>query len=211
MKYDPAKHHRRSIRLKGFDYQSAGAYFITICTKNREPVLSDPIVNGIINDVWQALPLWFPTIELDEFVIMPNHIHFIIWIIDGRVGMPLAGAKEVGEQDGSKSRPYKIPNPTKINRAPAFGDVVGALKSLIFKVYLDWIKTNDPTRRAKFWQENYYEHIIRNETELNAIRQYIIDNPMHWKKDRDNVENQRRLPPPQKVKDYLEDINLPTP
>jgi putative transposase len=220
MKYDPTKHHRRSIRLKGYDYRNAGAYFVTICTQNRECVLEDPIVNGIINDMWQALPLWFPTIELDEFMIMPNHTHFIVWNnvgtplagvlddgnADGDVGTSLADVLIDGEKDGGKPRPYVIPRPQKINLAPTLGDVVGAFKSLVFKVYLDWVKINDPSRRAKFWQHNYYEHIIRNDRELNAIRQYIIDNPIHWKMDRDNLENLRKLPPPEKVEEYLEDL-----
>ena len=213
MKYDPQKHHRRSIRLKGYDYHNAGAYFVTICTQNRECVLDDPIVNGIINDVWQALPSWFPTIELDEFVVMPNHTHFVVW----NVGTPLAGvldtdvlvdgnADGAGKTDEGKPRPYAIPQPQKINLAPTLGDIVGTFKSLIFKVYLDWIEINDPSRRAKFWQRNYYEHIIRNDRELNAIRQYIIDNPINWRMDRDNLENMRNLPPPEKAEEYLEDI-----
>ena len=239
MKYDPTKHHRRSIRLKGYDYHNAGAYFVTICTQNRECVLEDPIVNAIIKDVWQALPSWFPTIELDEFVIMPNHTHFVVWITD--VGTSLADvldadaldadvldvdaldadaldgdaldgdaldadALDGGNMDGGKPHPYKIPKPEKTNTAPTLGDVVGAFKSLVFKVYLDWVEINDPSRRAKFWQHNYYEHIVRNERELNAIRQYIVDNPMNWKMDRDNLENLRKLPPPEKVEDYLEDL-----
>jgi len=214
MKYDPTKHHRRSIRLKGYDYHDAGAYFVTICTKNRECVLEDPIVNEIIIAVWRALPQWFPTIELDEFVVMPNHVHFVVWILDGNVGTPLAGVlagvldgdeKDVDHADGSKPHPY-IPKPQKTNTDPALGDIVGAFKSLVFKAYLDWIKKNDPPRRAKFWQGNYYEHIIRNDKELNAIRQYIIDNPMNWEIDRDNLENLQKLLPPEKVEDYLEDL-----
>ena len=219
MKYDPTKHHRRSIRLKGYDYHNAGAYFVTICTKNRECVLDDPIVNEIIIAVWQALPQWFPTIELDEFVVMPNHVHFVVWI----VGMPLAGILDAGEdtmetgaspvftnflvneKDGGEPRPY-VPKPQRINTAPTLGDVIGAFKSLVFTVYLDWIEKNDPSRRAKFWQGNYYEHIIRDDRELNAIRQYIIDNPINWKTDRDNLENQNKLPLPEKVDDYLEDL-----
>ncbi|MBN2117964.1 MAG: transposase, partial [Anaerolineales bacterium] len=114
MKYDPTKHRRRSIRLKGYDYHNAGAYFVTICTKNRECVLDDPIVNGIISAVWQALSSWFPTIELDEFVVMPNHVHFIIWIINRTVEMPLAGIHDADRQDGGKPHPYKIPKPTKM-------------------------------------------------------------------------------------------------
>ena len=202
VKYDPSKHHRRSIRLKGYDYHNAGAYFVTICTKNRVCVLEDPIVSGIIQDVWLALPSWFPTIELDEFVVMPNHVHFVVWI----VGKPLVGVHHAQIMDGSESRPYVIPKPNKTNMTPTLGDIVGAFKSLVFTVYLDWIDRNDPSRRAKFWQQNYYEHIVRNDRELNAIRQYIIDNPLHWKIDRDNIGNLRNLPPPEKVEDYLKDI-----
>ena len=215
MKYDPTKHHRRSIRLKGYDYRNAGAYFVTICTKNRECVLDDPIVNAIIHDVWYALPSRFPTIELDEFVVMPNHTHFIVWnnvgtplagVQNADVGMPLADILGAGNADGGKPRPYVIPQPQKINPAPGLGDSVGAFKSLVFKVYLDWIEVNDPSRRAKFWQRNYYEHIVRKERELNAIRQYIIDNPINWNMDRDNLDNLRKLPPPEKVEEYLQDV-----
>ncbi len=77
---NPTHHHRRSIRLKGYDYRSAGAYFVTLCTRQRECVLADPVVTGIITAVWWALPGWFPTLELDEFVVMPNHVHFIVWL-----------------------------------------------------------------------------------------------------------------------------------
>lgn len=206
MKYDPTKHHRRSIRLKGYDYRNAGAYFVTICTKNRERVLDDPIINGIINDVWQALPSWFPTIELDEFMVMPNHVHFILGITDPAVEMSARNIPDTDQQDRGKPRPYEIPTPQKINMSPALGDIVGSFKSLVFTVYLDWTEKNDPARRAKFWQGNYYEHIIRNDKELNAIRQYIIDNPKNWKLDRDNLKNMHKLPPPQNIEEYLEDI-----
>ena len=95
MKYDPAKHHRRSIRLKEYDYTSAGAYFVTICTKGREYVLDDPVVTGIILDVWHALPGWFSTIELDEFVVMPNHAHLIVWLLSPEdVEASLADARD---------------------------------------------------------------------------------------------------------------------
>jgi putative transposase len=225
MKYVPRKHHRRSIRLKGYDYGSAGAYFVTICTKNRECILDDPVVNAIVRDVWYALPSWLPTIVLDEFVVMPNHTHFVVWnnvrspvaLVPGApntdrdVGIPFAGVlnganADGGNADGGKPHPYMIPKPQKINPAPALGDIVGAFKSLVFKVYLDWIEINEPSRRAKFWQRNYYEHIVRNDRELNAIRQYIQDNPINWKLDRDNLENTRSLPPPESMAEYLQDV-----
>jgi putative transposase len=203
MKYDPNKHHRRSNRLKGYDYHTAGAYFVTICTKDRECVLEDEIIGGIIKDIWQALPLRFPTVRLDGFVVMPNHIHFVIWIIGSHESVQ---KQFPGKEDGGKPRPYTISTPEKINLAPALGDIVGAFKSLVFTVYLDWINRNNSSRRAKFWQQNYYEHIVRNDHELDAIRQYIIDNPLNWKLDRDNLYNVRKLPPPEKAEDYLEDL-----
>jgi putative transposase len=217
MKYDPRKHHRRSIRLKDYAYSQMGAYFVTICTRGRECVLDDPIVEGIILDVWHTLPKWFPTIESDEFVVMPNHVHLIVWLLppdedraraDDRaraslaptdvmvdVGASLADARDAEERTGTGAigtgaspvpTDWVIPEPDVVKMQPTLGDVVGAFKSLVFTVYLDWIEAHDPDRRAKFWQRNYYEHIIRSEIELNAIRQYIIDNPAKWAQDRDN-------------------------
>ena len=241
-RYDPQKHRRRSIRLEGYDYSSPGAYFVTICTRGRECVLDDPIVTGIITDVWHALPGWFPTIALDEFVVMPNHVHLIVWLhgcdgVDeraqersgvgakraraslaptdaGDVGATLAVALSTVALDAVAPdvvapdvvAPWVIPEPETVNLNPTLGDVMGAFKSLVFTVYLDWVQAYDPTRRAKFWQRNYYEHIIRNVRELNAIRRYIRDNPAQWALDRDNPKNLRRLPPPKNVEDYLADI-----
>ncbi len=258
VRYDPQKHHRRSIRLKGYDYTQPGTYFVTVCTLGRECVLDDPVVTGILTDVWRALPGWFPTIGLDEFVVMPNHVHFIVWMHpvndvgatlavaqnggagvdwagaspaptnggrdvgatlavaqEGVVGAnwagaspaPTSGGRDVGAalaaaQD-AQIAPWIIPDPQKANLDPTLGDVVGAFQSLVFTVYLDWIEANDPTRQAKFWQRNYYEHIIRNERELQAIRRYIRQNPDNWVLDRDNPDNIRHLPPPETVEDYV--------
>ena len=267
--YDPDKHHRRSIRLKGYDYSSPGAYFVTICTRGRECVLDDPVVTGIITDVWHALPGWFPTIVLDEFVVMPNHVHLIVWLQGDNptVGATLAvaldmdtpdraGVKaevragaspaptetgddtggattdhvEMGDDTGGATtdhvemgddvvgatlavaqnadRPWAIPDPETVNPTPTLGNVMGAFQSLVFTVYLDWIQAHDPTRRAKFWQRNYYDHIIRNERELHAIRLYIRNNPAQWALDRDNPNNLRRLPLPTRVEDYLADVQV---
>jgi len=71
---------------------------------------------------------------------------------------------------------------------------VGAFQSLVFTLYLDWVQANDPTRRAKFWQRNYYEHVVRSEHALQAIRQYIADNPARWHLDRLNPDATGRDP-----------------
>ena len=91
MKYNPDVHHRRSIRLKGYDYSQPGAYFITICTYRRACLLGDVIegdmhLNPLGNmawQCWQAIPDHFPHAVLDAFVVMPNHVHGIVWIVDG--------------------------------------------------------------------------------------------------------------------------------
>ena len=93
-----------------------------------------------------------------------------------------------------------------MNLTPTLGDVIGAFKSLVFTVYLDWIQANDPTRRAKFWQRNYYEHVIRSETELYAIRRYIRENPLRWTLDPDNPQNLPKRPFPAKAEEYLADV-----
>jgi REP element-mobilizing transposase RayT len=211
-KYDPQKHHRRSIRLKGHDYSSPGAYFVTVCTKGRECVLDDPVVTGIIRDVWHALPRWFPTTALDEFVVMPNHVHFIVWIHppDGgtTVGTTLAVAHDgtgVRASLAPTNVEWVIPKPQKVNPNPSLGDVVGAFKSLVFKVYLDWVQAHDPARRAKFWQRNYYEHIIRSERALRAMRRYIRQNPDNWELDCDNLDNIHHLSPPKTVEEYVQE------
>ncbi len=215
LKFDPRIHHRRSIRIKGYDYSSAGAYFVTMCIKDRECILHDPIVSGIISDVWDALPKWFPTIALDEFVVMPNHLHFIVWLQSVRATLAVAQSdanaqSRAGASPAPTDRAWIIPEPESINRKPTLGDVVGAFKSLVFTVYVDWVDKHDPKRHAKFWQRNYYEHIVRNESDLNAICQYIRDNPVKWELDRDNPNNIKRLSPPTHVEDYLQDIGIPS-
>ncbi len=186
---------RRSIRLKEYDYGSAGAYFVTICTRRRECILDDPVITGIITDVWHALPEWFPTIALDEFVVMPNHVHFIVWLQDGRATARGAGASPAPTVGATlavapdKEKDWIIPRPQQVNQDPRLSDVVRTFKSLVFKIYLDWIRVHDPERRAKFWQRNYYEHVIRNERALQAVRCYIQDNPAQWELDRDHPLN----------------------
>ncbi len=226
MTYNPDSHHRRSIRKAGYDYSQPGAYFVTVCTQNRQCVLDDPILTHICCDVWLALPSWFPTIGLDNFTVMPNHIHFVIWLevnpgaeIDlTSVGKspgssPSAAQIQIYGQSftGADSRrpptwDWIIPVPQTVKERPALGEVVGAWKSLVSTVYLDWIRRHDRLQRAKFWQRNYYEQIIRNVRTLMAIRHYIRDNPRRWNDDPDNPANRLGLPFPQAIDDYLNDI-----
>jgi hypothetical protein len=103
-----------------------------------------------------------------------------------------------------------VPTPTKINLKPALGDVMAAFKSLVFNVYLHWIEAHNVDHQAKFWQRNYFEHVVHNEHELRAIRQYIIDNPAHWDMDRDNLDGHSGLPVPSHISHYLSDLKYTT-
>ncbi len=165
MKYNPNRHHRRSTRLKAFDYSSAGAYFITICTLERECVLSE-ILNGEsvlskagleVARVWDALPERFPTLELDEFVVMPNHIHGIMVL-------------EPSGAEGAASS------------APTIGEMMRAFKSL------SGIGINRALGRSgrPAWQRNYHDRVIRDERELENTRRYILENPLNWLEDDEN-------------------------
>ena len=189
MKYNPDKHHRRSIRVKGYDYSQAGAYFITICTKNRESLLGEIIDNEIVlNDIgrliqlsWLDLPNHYPHIELDEFVAMPNHIHGIIFFSHP----PTIESDIVGA--GLKPDLTRVVDskPISDTKRQPLSEIVRAFKTFSARR----INAYRNTAGSAVWQRNYYEHIIRNEDNLNRIRQYIIDNPRNWDRDQENPQS----------------------
>lgn len=170
MKYNPDTHHRKSIRLKEYDYSQAGYYFITICTYNKQHLFGKihdgtVILNEcgeIVDDCLKNLSVHFPNIKVDYYCIMPNHIHVII-INDECRGTACRALSE------SFGNPSKGSLPT----------IIRATKSAISKAINELINTPGNT----IWQRNYYEHIIRNEKELFEIRKYIELNPMNWNKD----------------------------
>lgn len=168
VKYNSDIHHRRSIRLKGYDYSKLGAYFITICTFNRELYFEKYTkLKEIVNQQWQKITKRYSNLILDEFIIMPNHIHGII----------IVGATLAVAQNRAGARP-----------APTIGKIIGTFKSLCVHDWLIYLKKNEIAAVGKFWQRNYYEHIIRGENDLNKIRQYIQNNPLKWYLDRENQE-----------------------
>ncbi len=181
-------HRRRSLRLAGFDYGREGAYFVTVCTHNRASLFGE-IVNGEmqLNDVgrmvatqWRSLSERFSSVQPDAFVVMPNHMHGIIALID--VGAALVAAQGMAHRINPPRRATTRVAPTK-----SLGTVIGAYKSLTTVEYARGVKMLGWSPFAgKLWQRNYYEHIIRNETALSRIRQYIKDNPARWAEDPEN-------------------------
>ena len=179
MKYDPTKHHRRSIRLKGYDYSQAGYYFVTICCYQRQCLFGE-IVDGvmrlnqygeIVAETYQWLSSRYPYVHLDKWIIMPNHFHGIIVLTDKLY------------RGASRTAPTPA-NDRKLKRKP-LGRLIGAFKTVSTKK-INLIRNAPGTL---IWQRNYYEHIIRNEESLNRIRQYIVDNPLSWQIDKLHPDN----------------------
>jgi REP element-mobilizing transposase RayT len=169
--------------LKGYDYSQSGAYFVTICTLNGELYfLTYPDLKGIVRQQWEKLPERFANLFLDEFTIMPNHVHGIII-----VGAGLAPALS-GLAPALLHRATARVAPTfSVDRlAPTVGEIVGIFKSLCVHDWLAHIKEKKIDAIGRFWQRNYYEHVIRNEDELNKIREYIQNNPLKWDLDKEN-------------------------
>jgi putative transposase len=173
MKYDPDKHHRRSVRLKEYDYSQAGAYFITICAYNRECILGDVVDRGVSLSAvgkiaklfFEEIPNHFEGVALDKFVVMPNHLHGIITI------------QNVGVQN---FEPLQKQNAFQHIMPKSLGSIIRTYKSAV----THWCRNNGYEHFK--WQRNYYERIIRDEDELRAIREYIAENPLKWESDKEN-------------------------
>jgi putative transposase len=175
---NPRLSHRRSIRLEGYDYSQGGAYFVTVCVRNRELCFEKYRgLQEIVRQQWEELPQRFPDLILDEFTIMPNHIHGILIVGADRSAENVGATLAVAQNNGAGARP-----------APTVGEIVGAFKSLCIHDWLTHMKEKKIDAVGKFWQRNYYEHVIRNEYELNKIREYIKNNPLKWSLDRENPE-----------------------
>ena len=180
MKYDPDKHNRRSIRLKDHDYSAAGAYFVTLCTQNHACLLGEIIdkevslspLGRIVAESWGWLKQQYSYVEQDAWVVMPNHLHGIILIKDvtGR-----GASRSALISGGSRTAP------TAEQRKP-LGRLIGAFKTMSTKRINEILRTPGTV----FLQRNYYEHVIPNETTLNAIREYIEANPSRLQDDPDN-------------------------
>jgi len=207
MTFNPEKHHRRSIRLKEYDYASPSGYFVTICTYNHEPLLGSidretvhlNKIGEMVKREWEALHARFPIMKMDEFVVMPNHLHGIIFIHEGKMGEGNVGEGNVGEGNvgegnvgEGKLRPYESEEITRLHGTTfgSLGRIIQGFKSITANQYLVAVKREeDGVVTPKLWQRNYYEHVIRNEKDLNMIREYIRNNPLHWALDKNNPDN----------------------
>ncbi len=186
-------HERRSIRLQGYNYTQPGYYFVTICAHDRECIFGK-IVDGqmilneygkIVETEWMRTAQMRANVNLDEHVIMPNHLHGIIVITDAGRGA-LQRAPTNRYQDSRRGTLQRAPRVEQFGKpvSNSIPTIVRLFKSTVTKQINELRKTP----LAPVWQRNYYEHIIRNEDSLNRIREYIIHNPLRWMYDRENPD-----------------------
>lgn len=180
--FDPNLHQRRSIRLRGYDYSQAGAYFVTIVTWRRETLFGD-VVNGvmvlndfggIVREEWERTAFIRPRVVLGAFVIMPNHIHGILTFTDNVVNDVNAGATR-----------RVAPALSTTLQSGSLGAVIGQFKSIVTKR----INGLQNVSGRPVWQRNYHERIIRDESEMDRITRYIEVNPSRWAEDKENPQS----------------------
>ena len=190
MTYDPSIHHRKSIRLKEYDYAESGMYFFTVCCHDKKALLGH-ISEGeielnrfgeIVHEVWLDLPKHYAQIKLDEFVVMPNHIHAVV-VIDGE---KVPYKRNITEQQHNVEtwRAASLQSETMTNIANMQGwlsVVIGGLKSAITKYAHD---NGIPFA----WQTRFYDRIVRSQDELNRIGEYIQSNVAQWSIDKLNID-----------------------
>jgi putative transposase len=202
MNYNPHLDHRQSIRLNGYDYSKSNWYFITICCSNKKLYFKkETKLKQIVTEEWLNIPKKFTNIELDQYMIMPNHIHGIIFlnvgaqfIVPNESGFDKSGFDKSGfdksgfDKSGfDKSNPYYsiVNNPMMLNKT-TLGKIIR-----YFKAKTTYQIRNVTIYKNFKWQRNYFERIIRDENELNKIRQYIIENPLKWEDDKYHPKNIR--------------------
>ena len=184
MEYNPEIHHRKSIRLKEYDYSQEGYYYVTICTKNMERWFGD-VVNGkmklsavgeIVKKCWMEIPQHFDNAFVDVFVVMPNHFHGIVVIENGFNDRGYV----------NRCRGVACNAPTNVSPKPkSLPTIIRSFKSAV----TNWCNKHDFSYFQ--WHRNYYEHIIRNEKELYYKRKYIMNNPLKWEIDENNPTNSK--------------------
>jgi len=198
--------HRRSIRLPGYDYSQPGAYFVTVCVHGGRFLFGD-VMDGrmrlnatgdLVQVCWEWLEQQYRYVELDEYVIMPNHVHGIIiltdlvtsdgsrTVTDASDFMTLGGSRTAPREDDIDScRGASRSSPTLdyIRRKP-LGRIIGAFKTVSTKR----INELSNSSAGRIWQRGFFEHVIRGERDLTRIREYISTNPRRWHLDRDNPE-----------------------
>lgn len=187
---------RRAMRLRGYDYSQPGAYFVTICAQYRKCLFATIIdgkmqlneIGQIVVECWNRMPQHFPSVELDGYVVMPNHTHGII-----RLGIPEMKSPDVPEHIATRRGEVASPALNNNSRkdevaSPTLGKIMAYFKYQSTKR----INQHRGMPRTRVWQRDYWDHVIRNDPDLQRLRQYIQNNPMQWELDQLHPNNPSR-------------------
>ncbi len=191
MPYNPKIHHRRTTRLQTWDYSWGWWYYITICTHNRTCLFGEVVgdemrlnaFGEIVKEEWLKTVSIRPEVELDDYVIMPNHLHGIIILNDPNQPIPIAGTHgSASANDQHIGADRRLP----LRREPrSLSSFVAGFKSAVTKRIN--MTRNAPHRPV--WQSRFHDHIVRSDADLTRIRMYIANNPLHWSLDEENPDN----------------------
>jgi REP element-mobilizing transposase RayT len=189
MRFDPDVKHRRSVRLPGYDYTTAGLYFVTICTAGRACIFGQVIegamdlnpLGAIADEEWRRSALVRREVEIDAFVVMPNHVHGIIRILG-----PDDRFRAVGAHGGRAHAVHPFGGRAAARQPRSLGSFVAGFKSGVTSRARGLVDTSD----GALWQRNYYEHIIRGPDDLGRVRAYIAANPARWSEDKENPDQE---------------------
>jgi REP element-mobilizing transposase RayT len=179
--------------LRGYDYAQVGAYFVTIVTHQRELLFDNIVFRKVAETMWERIPRNFRHVELDEWVVMPNHVHGILWIVDVGTRHSVEGTagQEVPDNEFPLDNREIVENASPLRKTPAgltpgsLGAIVGNFKSVSAR-RINKIRN---TPGEPVWHRNYYDHIIRDENDLMRVRRYILENPIQWDEDAENPLN----------------------
>ena len=196
---------RKPNRLKGYDYSRAGCYFVTVCAQDRQCLLGESIDDEmVLNEAGKMVARWwcetenkFPQVELDEYVLMPKHFHGIVVI----VGAELCVRQQ--HKDRESNEYQRVRNQQRAENqqhkkqgghtGPPLQEIIQWFKTMTTNEYINEVKTGRfPPFEKRIWQRSFYDHVIRDDDELNRIREYIQNNPFQWALDEENPANQEK-------------------
>jgi len=196
------QHHRQSIRLKGYDYTQPGGYFVTLATDRHQFFFGELRAGRVLLNragqvaqaCWQAIPAHFANVALDAFIVMPNHVHGILIIEETDLADGAVGAKHASPLQPASLHKPPLPNLPLQNDAqnennPPRGTTSGSISAIVqaYKsAVTQRINALENTPGGILWQRGFYEHILRDDAELDRIRGYILANPQNWETDEEN-------------------------
>jgi len=187
-----APRRRKQLRLRQYDYSSYGAYFITIVTSDRrhlfgeivDDAMRQSVAGSLVLDTWNVLSGRFANVGLDASVVMPNHVHGILWLLDDDPRLPATGAASSPAAAGETAPTIALETQTNRVGRPMLGDVIRVFKSTSAVAV-----NRELGRSGDVWQRNYFEKITRSQAQLDALRRYIEENPLRWALDEENAAN----------------------